>query len=682
MENSLIGTLSGSVQSPARLVALARFSLAVGFGLAFVQVPAAGQAAKHYPLNRDSLIANYTIAARLEPSTRTVAGTQLITWRNRTGSSADHLLFHLYLNAFQNDRSTFAREGGFQLDWGVSGDIPELYRGSITVTSLKVHAPSEPLENRAAGRYFVQPDDGNEEDKTVLRVDLDRSVGPGQEIQVEMEFLARLPRGIARTGWVDDYFFVAQWFPKIGVLEESGWNCHQYHRNTEYYSDFGTYDVTLQVPSDHVVGATGNLVEMSQVSEVTEYRFAAEFVHDFAWTSSPRFGRFQRVFEHPELPPVNVNLLLLPEHASYKERYFTAVFVALQYYGEWFGPYPYRTLTVVDPAFRSRSGGMEYPMLVTGGVLLGAPERVLSPESVTVHEVGHQWWYGMVANNEFEEAWLDEGINSWAEVRLLARAYSPPLYSRRFFGVLPLTSNVEKPFASSGLSKLRRDGRLDPMTTTSWQTRNRSSYRVNSYSKPRLVLATLENLMGEDLFLRAMRAYFQRYAFRHPTTRDFKKTLNEVSGSSWDWFFDQTFHSNDFLDYAVASLVSTAVPRSKRSGGRDDLPAEEEIYSCEVMVQRNGNVRLPVSVQVVFEDGTELREQWDGQAPWRRFSYEGPQRLSMARVDPDDLLLIDVNPANNSRRDSSDTFPLAALKWAALWMFWFQNLIETLGLVG
>ncbi len=645
-------------------------------------MPTWGQAEKHYPVNRNDLIASYSIVCRLDPTARTVAGNQRVAWRNRTRFPTDHLLFHLYLNAFQNDRSTFAREGRFELNWDVSDPVPESYRGSIVVTSLKVHATSDPLGNRIVDHYFVQPDDGNQDDQTVLRVDLEHLVSPGQEIEVEMEFRSKLPRGIARTGWSEDYFFVAQWFPKIGVLEDGGWNCHQYHRNTEYYADFGSYDVTLRVPSAYVIGATGNLMRTTRIAQETEYHFAAEFVHDFAWTASPRFGHFRRVFEHEQLPPVDVTLLLLPEHKYYLDRYFTAAFKTLRYYGEWFGPYPYRTLTIVDPAFRSRTEGMEYPMLVTGGVFFLAAERVLSPESVTVHEVGHQWWYGMVANNEFEEAWLDEGINSWAETRVLSHTYAPPLYSRRFFGVLPITSNLERPFPFEGLSALRRAGKLDPMTTTSWQTRNRLSYRVNSYSKPELVLRTLENLMGEELFLQAMRAYFQRYAFHHPDTTQFKETLNEVSGSNWDWFFDQTFDSVDVADYAISNLQSTIIPRLKQSADNAHPTTEETTYLSEVVVERNGNIRLPVSVLIVFEDGTEFREYWDGQAPWQRFTYERPSRLQFAQVDPDNLILIDVNPANNSRKHPGSDFSLAALKWAGLWMFWFQNLIETLGLVG
>ena len=657
----------------------ARFFLTACSGLLALNSPVRAQAQTHYRLSPHRLVASYTIEVELDPLTRTVSGSELIRWRNVTGHSTDHLLLHLYLNAFQNELSTFAREGEFELDWDLRAEIPESYWGSVTVSSLRVSEQLGSNGNRVLRHYFVQPDDGNEQDETVLRVDLQHPVKSGEEITLDVEFRSKLPRGIARTGWVEGYFFVAQWFPKIGVLEEEGWNCHQYHRNTEYYSDFGMYDVRIRIPSTYRVGATGNLHSQTELGGQTEYRFVAEYVHDFAWTASPHFIQLQRNFQHTQLPEVEVQLLLQPGHEALADRYFTAVFHALRYYGEWFGPYPYETLTVVDPAFQSDSGGMEYPMLVTGRAFFLTPGGVLSPEAVTVHEVGHQWWYGMVANNEFEEAWLDEGINSWAETRVLSQVYPPPVYSRFFFGVVPISVNIERPFLFTGLSSLREGGHLDPLTRTSWQTRNRTSYRVNSYSKAELVLRTLERFMGERLFLRSMRAYFQRFAFRHPTTRDFEATFNQVSGNDWDWFFDETFRTAGLTDYSISALRSTRIPSAHDSAGP---PSDTGVFQSEVLVERKGSVRIPVSVKVVFDDGIEFREYWDGHGKWQRFNYERPARVTLAEVDPDNLLVIDINPSNNSRKGTPEAVSEATIRWSGRWMFWLQNFLETLGLVG
>ena len=137
-------------------------------------------------------------------------------------------------------------------------------------------------------------------------------------------------------------------------------------------------------------------------------------MHDFAWTTSPDYLDLTERFEHPTLPDVEMRLLLQPEHAGQAGRHFEATRAALTHYGEWYGPYPYEHLTIVDPAWRSGAGGMEYPTLFTAGTRWLAPADVTDPESVTVHEAGHQFWYGIVGSNEFEHAWLDEGLNMFS----------------------------------------------------------------------------------------------------------------------------------------------------------------------------------------------------------------------------------------------------------------------------
>ena len=185
--------------------------------------------------------------------------------------------------------------------------------------------------------------------------------------------------------------------------------------------------------------------------------------------------------------------------------------------------------------------------------------------------------------------------------------------------------------------------------------------------------------MGEELFLRSMRAYFQRFAFQHPTTRDFEATLNQVSGNDWDWFFDETFRSAGLTDYSISALRSTRIPSVHDSAGP---PSDTGVFQSEVLVERTGSVRIPVSVKVVFDDGIEFREYWDGQGKWQRFNYERPARVTLAEVDPDNLLVIDINPFNNSRKGTPEAVSAATIRWSGRWMFWLQNFLETLGLVG
>ena len=290
----------------------------------------------------------------------------------------------------------------------------------MDVTALRLREASGEMRDVTKDMRFIAPDDGNARDRTVMAVPLGRSVGPNESVEIELEWTAKIPRPFARTGWVGDYYFIAQWFPKLGVLEPEGWNTHQFHAATEFYSDFGVYDVRLTLPRRFVVGASGRQTARTDNADgTTTHRYQENDIHDFAWTASPDFIDLSQRFEHPTLPPVDIRLLLQPEHRGQADRYFAIVSATLKRYGEWFGAYPYGTSTVVDPAFQSDSDGMEYPTLVTGRSRWLTPASSQTPESTTAHEVGHQWWYAMVATNEFEHAWMDEGFNTYATARVL-----------------------------------------------------------------------------------------------------------------------------------------------------------------------------------------------------------------------------------------------------------------------
>ena len=366
--------------------------------------------------------ANYSIDAHLDAAARTLTGSELITWRNISSRLAAELRFHLYWNGWKSTRSTFLRER-------VSRNRPPNDFSGIEVTSIALWPPkgsaaAEPIDLTSA-RRFIAPDDGNDDDETVMEVPLPEPVEPGETVRIEVKWTARVPRTFDRTGAVGNFFFIAQWFPKLGVLEDGGWNAHQFHAATEFFSDYGVYDVRLTVPRGWTVGATG--VERERQDDpqqgTTTHRYYQEDVHDFAWTTSPDYIEMTELFEHPRLPPVTMRLLLQPEHRAQAKRHFDAARTALTHYGEWFSAYPYGHLTIVDPAYQSGADGMEYPTLVTAGTEWLVPPEATSgtPEEVTIHEIDHQFFYGIVGTNEFEHAWMDEGITTYTAARALAQ---------------------------------------------------------------------------------------------------------------------------------------------------------------------------------------------------------------------------------------------------------------------
>jgi len=224
------------------------------------------------------------------------------------------------------------------------------------------------------------------------------------------------------------------------------------------------------------------------------------------------------------------------------------------------------------------------------------------------------------------------------------------------------------------------------MTRRGWEYLGRTSYRVNSYSKPEMILWTLERWLGEELMLKAMSTYFQRYQFKHPTTRDFIETINEVARQDMGWFFEQTFFSSELVDYGIETATSKKIPDPKgvfdedqqeSTGSEEEEGETEEQYLTEVVVRRYEGAKFPVEVLMVFEDGEEIRREWDGQDRWQRYRLEKPVRLRYAVVDPERKLLLDIDPTNNSHyAKEEEGFSLATKKWASKWLFWLQNLLE------
>ncbi|MBI2186215.1 MAG: M1 family metallopeptidase [Acidobacteria bacterium] len=348
--------------------------------------------------------ANYDIDVTLDHAARRLTGRETIRWRNISANPTAELQFHLYWNAWRDQESTWLRER--RLAGTFTRPRADAW-GSIDVTRLRVRSGARAARVGEAGAAdgdwsdltgatrFIAPDDGNAADRTVMAAPLPVAVQPNETVEIEVEWTAKIPRPFARTGYVGNYYFIAHWFPKLGVLEDAGWNTHQFHAATEFYADYGVYDVRIEVPQGFVIGASGRQVERTDVEGGgTRHRYRAEDVHDFAWTTSPDFVEVRQTFTHASLPAVEMRLLLQPEHRGQEERHFSATAAALRYYGEWFGPYPYNHVTIVDPAFQSGSGGMEYPTLFTAGTRWIVPARGPQPGRVTVHEAGHQFWYG------------------------------------------------------------------------------------------------------------------------------------------------------------------------------------------------------------------------------------------------------------------------------------------------
>ncbi|MBC8155605.1 MAG: M1 family metallopeptidase, partial [Bacteroidetes bacterium] len=390
-----------------------------------------------FPVPLSPRIANYRIDVTLDADRKTLSGRETLTWRNTSTDPLSELRFHLYLNAFRDEKSTFMRESGGQLRGEeidrTGKDDPY---GSIDIVSMNVRGnPASQPESLTRKLRFIQPDDKNRNDRTVVRVPLTKPLTPGATISLDILFKAKLPKIFARTGFSRDYFLVGQWFPKIGVYEPAGmryakmgqWNCHQFHADSEFYADYGVYDVNITLPQNYQTGATGLMVsEKTSENGTKTQRWHAEDVVDFAWTASPRFEVVTDQWKKQSGNPVSIRLLVQPEHRHQAQRHLDAAKWALAYFGKHLGAYPFPNLTIVDPPFHgSGSAGMEYPTFITAGTVSFLTDGMRFPEAVTIHEFGHQYFMQLLASNEFEEAWLDEGFNQYYEGRIMDETYGP-----------------------------------------------------------------------------------------------------------------------------------------------------------------------------------------------------------------------------------------------------------------
>jgi hypothetical protein len=575
----------------------------------------------------DRIVA-YWIDSKLNTDAKTLDATEILEYRNDSDQPLSTFPFHLYLNAFR-PQSTFSGESHRD---NSSLSYADGEQGAIDISSIS----AEGYGDLAQSMHFIAPDDGNREDHTVMEVALPKPLAPGEAVRFHLAFHDKFPLSVARNGYKRDFIMGGQWFPKIGIWWHGAWNCHQYHADTEFFSDFGTYNVNLTLPQRYLVGASGiQTGEQSNSDGTKTLSFRGEDIHDFAWAASPHFEVVDDTFTN-SLGTVKLHALVLASHADQRERYLSVLKQSMQKFDEWYGPYPYKQITLIDPEPNSEMGGMEYPTLITGGTEWWEPSWLHYGMEVTAaHEFGHQYWYGMVATNEFEEPWLDEGINTYSETKVMGSLFgqnTSALNARTLY-----TSDA----GTQRISYLHRPDE-DPITRHAWQFATDSSYGSIVYGKTSTALTTLEAVVGEGTVRQALHVYFMRYRFKHPTATDFLHTVEEVSGrSDLQPYFAQAIYGTEMLDYSVDSLTSGPSQwwKSKDADGQ---------YHTSVLVRRKGGFVFPVKLEVGFDDGSKEQATWDGRDRWMRFSWDKASRAVYAQVDPDGVVPLDANSFNNS----------------------------------
>lgn len=662
----------------------------------------------------DAHVVDYWIDARLDERAHEIHGTLRMAWRNSTTRTVDALPFHLYMNAFRaEDTAWMADARGehrgqeFERDrWGFV-DVTRVERVAHDPGQDALALEHVPSEGQRTALRFAE-----DADPTTMSVSLDAPLGPGASIVLELAFTTRLPQVFARTGYHDEFHMAGQWFPKIGVLEQDGgWQAHTFSLFSEFYADFGDYEVFLDVPEHYVVGATGIAVaEHDADAGRKRLHYRAQMVHDFAWVADPNF------IEHwGEYEGIRIRQLIQPDHVDDAQAHLDVQIAALASMQSRFGPYPWSTITIVHaPAGAEGAGGMEYPTLYTTSDI-ELPEWMpawllnerVSGLFTSVHEFGHQYFQGMFASNEHAQPWLDEGINTMSNQLVYWDAYGEDPWLVQLLGH-ELTTKDLMLLALLGAGDRDRvdqpaDG-FDPLA---------DSYGTVTYQKTAAVMLTLRELCGREPWDRAFARYSEAARFRHPTGAQLERILvEEIGGADGRlalvgdggpgtvWLDVQQYLDHGLRDAAVADFELQEVGNQPmlghagwhRAAPGEPLPAEpsQAIAAAEqivadvldrpskigpsgwtltpaptgwphsvasladdevegfVLVARRSSFRVPVEVLVEFADGETTTVIWDGQADHHRFDFPG-RRVERAIVDPRLLLLIEPRKLDNAR---------------------------------
>ena len=578
--------------------------------------------------------ADYIIDIDFDTKKHQYKGTQKLLYTNNSADTLLTVYYHLYYNAFQPNSMMDSKSRHIKdPDPRVKDRIFNLKSDEIgyqKVNSIRL--------NGSPQAYSVEG--------TILKVKLNSAILPGSTVLLEMDFEAQVPLQIRRAGRNNEEgidYSMAQWYPKICQYDDMGWHANPYI-GREFYPVWGNYEVFINIDSRYILAGTGDVVNASEVGygysdndppkrpAKLKWHFRAQNVHDFVWAADPDYvhekymahdGTLLRFFYQPG-EKTTENWKLLPEKMD----------EALRFMNMRYGKYPYHVYAFIQGG----DGGMEYPMatLITG-------ERPLnSLVGVSIHEMVHSWYQGVLASNEALYPWMDEGFTSFGTTETLNYLYGKKLLNGKY---------SENPFAGTirGFSNFIKSGLEEPLSIHADHYVTNSAYGVASYSKGALTLVQLEYIMGKERFAEALLDYFDKWKFKHPRPIDFIRVMEKTSGMELKWFLDYWLNTTHYIDYAI-----------------DSVSLEEN----EIFISRKTYFPMPLDIIITTENGEQIlyyvRESlmmedkihdiahdrlikgkpWDFTQPEYKIQLDQNIKVKSVQIDPSGRLA-DVNKENN-----------------------------------
>ncbi len=561
---------------------------------------------------------DHAIVVTLDTRRHMLHGQWEMTYSNNAPDTLHLIYMHLYPNAYSSKLTAFARQqlrlGSTDFHYAQSWEMGR-------IDSLDFQAPGRPLD------WTLHED---HPDIAIIR--LSDPLPPGRSISISSPFRVVIPRAFSRLGRIEDTYQITQWYPKPAVYDRDGWHAMPYLSQGEFYSGFGNIDVRITAPSNYIIAATGTLhseaelrwidslanvrnapltVSPGTASEMRTWHYRAEDVHDFAWFADKRFA-VRRDTAIIGGAVVECRAFFTDFERDLWENATGYIRDALHFYSAEVGPYPYPQMSAVHAPV-GMDFCMEYPMIT----VINRADDAQSLDAVITHETGHNWFYGVLASNERDHPWMDEGINSYYDY----------LYQRRKYRqwtehVLPW-----KPAAPLALSdeqrilqQLTREKRLTAPDTDPEYIGEIQNF-FGAYYKPAQAFLMLRTYMG-TAFNDAMREYYRVWKFRHPTPVDFRAIFEEYCACDLSWLFDGLIGTDRLIDYCITDYTDG-----------------------KVTMENQGSIRAPIHL-IAYRDTMKIAERWYegfyGSASFP-FDITGADRIQVY----EDIYTLDATPANN-----------------------------------
>ncbi len=557
----------------------------------------------------------YKINVRLDPKEHMLTGTEEIVYTNNSPDTLKEFYLHLYPNAFKSKDTALMTDVRKRFNRTIS-DLPKKYRSYLNIYDVLIDTTQvSPIIDDTIAKFF-----------------LPRPLAPGATMKISLRFEEKVRRHAGRAGYRKEHYDIAQWYPKVVVYDEKRFHPDKF-RLGEFYGEFADYDVSIDIPIKYVIAATGVLEEgdagwtynpvkgdrrkgeRGQDKKFKTVRFRAENVHDFAWSANPRFS-----VQTQTLNDVEIMSFFDRGNKSWRDSTLAHGVRAVEWLSERVGLYPYPQLSLVQGLLR---GGMEYPMLVMDGHV---------SESLVVHEVGHNWFYGALANNERNSAWLDEGLTTFQTDWYLTERYGKwgnkkkwNLYEK----ITPQYTLVEK--QRRRVLPLMRRGYSERLSKPAENYKH--DYAAMVYGKGSLMFNALRYVVGEEDFEEILKTYYERWKFKHVNEERFQAVCEEVSGMDLNLFFEQWIHTIKVCDYNLSKMKTTV----NESG---------DGYVTEITIFRLGEVVLPLNLKITFRDGTTQTTRIEGRLRTIKKTYSFPSKPKKAALNPENEIL-DINMADN-----------------------------------